>query len=133
MLKCLEKRKVSGYVFLLVFLPVIFYGACMPCSSAGKPDVTAKAVTSAKEQEEHKARIVACSFVKKHLGVTIGLESIYHFKITGRQTYTMKGVIKENDNVCYWSVTLLFNGSDWNNINNWAELMFNTNYPGNDG
>lgn len=105
----------------------------MSGASAGKPLVTTETVISAKEQEEYKARIIACNFVKKHLGVTVGLESIYYFKITGRETYTMKGVIRKNDSTSYWSVTLLFNGSDWNNINNWAELMFNINCPGNDG
>jgi hypothetical protein len=133
MLKCLEKRKVSGYAFLLVLVSLDFCSACMPCASAGKPPLTAKTVISAKEQQEYKARIMACNFVKIHLGVTVGLESICYFKITGKETYTMKGIIRKNDSVRYWSVTLLFNGSDWNNVNNWAELAFSTNYPGKDG
>ncbi|MET7000318.1 hypothetical protein [Chitinophaga defluvii] len=82
----------------------------------------------AKEQEKCKASIMACNFVKIHEEITIGLESVYQVKITGKETYMVKGVITGNDKARYWSVTLRFNGSDWNNINNWAELAFVINY-----
>lgn len=122
MLKCSGKSK------LLLLFPFVVLSACMPCSSTEKPVITARSAMPAKEQEKYKASIMACNFVKIHQGVTVGLESIYKFKIAGKETYTVKGVITGNDKTSYWSVTLRYNGSDWNNINNWAELAFSINY-----
>lgn len=93
-------------------------------TDAEKPEITTNVIMTAKEQEEYKAKIMACSFVKMHLGITVGLEGICYFKISGTETYIVKGIITGNDKALYWSVTLRFNGSDWNNINNWAELAF---------
>jgi hypothetical protein len=118
MLKCSEKSK------LLLLFTFVVLGACMLHSGAKKPAGGAKSVMPAKEQEEYKASIMACNFVKKHEGITVGPESVCHFKITGEETYTVKGVVAGNDKIRNWSVTLRFNGSDWNNINNWAELAF---------
>lgn len=133
MLKCLEKYKAGSDVFLLVLLLFDPWRACMPCAGNRQPLVTAAPVISAKEQEEYKARIMACNFVKKHLGGAVELENIFYFKITAKDTYTMRGVALKNDSARYWSLTILFNGSDWNNINNWAELFFSENYTRKNG
>lgn len=103
--------------------------AALVLRNANKGASTPVAVLTEKEQERVKAMLMACAFIKKHLAAEAFPEHIRLVKKTACDNYRLEGTVRRNDSLFHWRLQLRFNGSDWNNINNWAEINFRLTYP----